>query len=58
FCRTRHGSDRLSRQLSKGGLKTAAIHGGRSQAQRTKALGDFKNGHIHALVATDVAARG
>jgi len=58
FCRTRHGSDRLARQLSKEGLKTAAIHGGRSQAQRTRALADFSNGRVHALVATDVAARG
>ena len=58
FCRTRHGSDRLARQLSKEGLKTAAIHGGRSQAQRTRALADFSKGRVHALVATDVAARG
>ena len=58
FCRTRHGSDRLARLLSKEGLKTAAIHGGRSQAQRTRALADFSNGRVHALVATDVAARG
>ncbi|MEE1571848.1 MAG: DEAD/DEAH box helicase, partial [Acidimicrobiales bacterium] len=58
FCRTRHGSDRLARQLSREGLKTAAIHGGRSQAQRTRALADFSKGRVHALVATDVAARG
>ncbi|MDP6480430.1 MAG: DEAD/DEAH box helicase [Acidimicrobiales bacterium] len=58
FCRTRHGSDRLARQLSREGLKTAAIHGGRSQAQRTRALADFARGRVHALVATDVAARG
>ena len=58
FCRTRHGSDRLARQLEKAGIRTAAIHGGRSQSQRTRALSDFINGKVHALVATDVAARG
>ena len=58
FCRTRHGSDRLARQLDKAGIRTAAIHGGRSQAQRTRALADFTDGRVHALVATDVAARG
>jgi len=58
FCRTRHGSDRLARQLGKAGIRTAAIHGGRSQAQRTRALADFTGGRVHALVATDVAARG
>jgi superfamily II DNA/RNA helicase len=58
FCRTRHGSDRLARQLGKAGIRTAAIHGGRSQSQRTRALSDFINGKVHALVATDVAARG
>jgi superfamily II DNA/RNA helicase len=58
FCRTRHGSDRLARQLDKAGIRTAAIHGGRSQSQRTRALSDFMNGKVHALVATDVAARG
>ena len=58
FCRTRHGSDRLARQLGQSGIQTAAIHGGRSQAQRTRALADFSKGRVHALVATDVAARG
>ncbi|MDH3756052.1 MAG: DEAD/DEAH box helicase, partial [Acidimicrobiia bacterium] len=58
FCRTRHGSDRLARQLGQRGVRTAAIHGGRSQSQRTRALADFANGRVHALVATDVAARG
>jgi len=58
FCRTRHGSDRLAKQLEKSGIKTAAIHGGRSQAQRTRALSEFSRGRVHALVATDVAARG
>ena len=58
FCRTRHGADRLAKQLSRSEVKTAAIHGGRSQSQRTRALADFSIGRVHALVATDVAARG
>jgi len=58
FCRTRHGADRLAKQLAKLDLKAAPIHGGRSQGQRTRALEDFTKGRVHALVATDVAARG
>ena len=58
FTRTRHGADRLARQLVKLGIETAPIHGGRSQSQRTRALDDFTKGRVHALVATDVAARG
>lgn len=58
FCRTRHGSDRLARQLSNAGLKTAVIHGNRSQNQRDAALRSFTQGKAEALVATDVAARG
>ncbi len=58
FCRTRHGSDRLTKQLGRGDIKAVAIHGGRSQGQRTRALADFAAGRVHALVATDVAARG
>jgi superfamily II DNA/RNA helicase len=58
FSRTRHGSDRLARQLSQQGIAAAAIHGGRSQRQRNQALSDFAQGRVHALVATDVAARG
>ena len=58
FCRTRHGSDRLARQLDRVGIATAAIHGGRSQNQRTRALAAFAAGRVQALVATDVAARG
>ncbi len=58
FCRTRHGSDRLAKQLGRHGIKAAAIHGGRSQNQRTRALKDFSTNKVHALVATDVAARG
>ena len=58
FCRTRHGADRLAKQLARTEIRAAAIHGGRSQNQRTRALADFTNGKVHALVATDVAARG
>lgn len=58
FTRTRHGADRLARQLTKLGIETAPIHGGRSQGQRNRALDDFSKGRVHALVATDVAARG
>ena len=58
FCRTRHGADRLSKQLGRLGIRTAAIHGGRTQNQRTRALDSFVSGRVQALVATDVAARG
>jgi superfamily II DNA/RNA helicase len=58
FCRTRHGADRLAKQLDKLGFRAAPIHGGRSQNQRNRALDDFTKGRVHALVATDVAARG
>ena len=58
FTRTRHGADRLKKQLSKAGVEAAAIHGGRSQGQRNRALADFSANRVHALVATDVAARG
>ncbi len=58
FTRTRHGADRLAKQLGRKDIKAAAIHGGRSQNQRTRALADFAKGRVHALVATDVAARG
>lgn len=58
FCRTRHGCDRVARQLSRRGIRTAAIHGGRNQNQRTRALDDFTTGKVQALIATDVAARG
>jgi ATP-dependent RNA helicase RhlE len=58
FTRTKHGADRLSRQLAQDGLRTTAIHGNKSQAARTRALSDFKRGSVRVLVATDVAARG
>ncbi|OYT15553.1 MAG: DEAD/DEAH box helicase [Bacteroidetes bacterium 4572_77] len=58
FSRTKHGSDRIVRMLSKAKIKAAAIHGNKSQNQRQKALSDFKNGKIKILIATDIAARG
>jgi len=58
FCRTRHGANRLAKQLSKLGIQVATIHGRRSQNQRARALEDFASGRVQALVATDVAARG
>ena len=58
FCRTRHGSDRLAKRLNKLGIHGVTIHGGKSQNQRSRALSDFTRGHVQALIATDVAARG
>jgi len=58
FTRTKHGANRLTRQLEDDGIKASAIHGNKSQSARTKALADFKAGKITALVATEVAARG
>ena len=58
FARTKHGANRLAEQLSDDGLRSAAIHGNKSQAQRTRALADFKAGKVRVLVATDIAARG
>ena len=58
FSRTRHGAERLSKQLNKAGVRAEAIHGDRSQSQRERALGAFGRGDVHVLVATDVAARG
>ena len=58
FAKTKHGSDKLALFLEKSGIKTAAIHGNKSQGQRLRALGDFKAGRVTVLVATDIAARG
>ena len=58
FTRTKHGANKLATQLETDGLKTAAIHGNKSQAARNRALQDFKSGRVRVLVATDVAARG
>ncbi|HTI95568.1 MAG TPA: DEAD/DEAH box helicase [Rudaea sp.] len=58
FGRTKHGADKLCKFLDQSGLRTAAIHGNKSQNARTKALKEFKSGKITVLVATDIAARG
>jgi ATP-dependent RNA helicase RhlE len=58
FARTKHGTDRLAKQLSGTGVHAARIHGDRTQNQRNQALKGFQNGDYRVLVATDVAARG
>ena len=58
FVRTKHGADRLEKQLIMDGIRSAALHGDKSQGARTKALDYFKNGKVAVLVATDIAARG
>jgi ATP-dependent RNA helicase RhlE len=58
FARTKHGANRLAEQLDKSGISADAIHGNKSQSQRTRALAQFKDGKVRVLVATDIAARG
>lgn len=58
FTRTKHGANKLVKQLNEAQIYAQAIHGNKSQAQRTKALAEFKSGELHVLVATDIAARG
>jgi ATP-dependent RNA helicase RhlE len=58
FSRTKHGADRISRNLKKKNIRSAAIHGNKAQNQRQKALKSFKEGELRVLVATDIAARG
>ncbi len=58
FVRTKHGANKLTKQLASADINAAAIHGNKSQGARTKALAQFKNGELQALVATDIAARG
>jgi ATP-dependent RNA helicase RhlE len=58
FARTKHGANRLAEQLDKDGISADAIHGNKSQSQRTRALAQFKDGKVRVLVATDIAARG
>ena len=58
FSRTKHGANKIVKILDKAKIKSAAIHGNKSQAQRQKALGEFKDGSLKVLVATDIAARG
>lgn len=58
FSRTKHGANKIVKVLEKAGVKAAAIHGNKSQVNRQKSLNAFKDGDIHVLVATDIAARG
>jgi len=58
FSRTKHGADKIVRVLGKAHIKSAAIHGNKSQGARQRALGDFKDGKLNILIATDIAARG
>ncbi|MGK0189571.1 MAG: ATP-dependent RNA helicase RhlE [Verrucomicrobiales bacterium] len=58
FTRTKHGANRLAKQLDCDGITSSAIHGNKSQNARTQALADFKSGKVRVLVATDVASRG
>lgn len=58
FVRTKHGANRLAKQLTSAKINASAIHGNKSQGARTKALAQFKSGELQALVATDIAARG
>lgn len=58
FTRTKHGANKLVEQLERDGISAMAIHGNKSQAARTRALAEFKDGKLQALIATDIAARG
>ncbi|MBP0600112.1 DEAD/DEAH box helicase [Herbaspirillum sp. LeCh32-8] len=58
FTRTKHGANKLVEQLARDGITSMAIHGNKSQSARTKALAEFKDGKLTALIATDIAARG
>jgi ATP-dependent RNA helicase RhlE len=58
FTRTKHGADKVAKTLQRNNIRSAAIHGNKSQNARQAALNDFKNGTLRVLVATDIAARG
>jgi len=58
FTRTKHGADRVVKKLAQSGIRSNAIHGNKSQPQRERALGEFRQGSVRVLVATDIAARG
>ncbi|MEZ5567488.1 MAG: DEAD/DEAH box helicase [Halioglobus sp.] len=58
FSRTKHGANKLVKELAKDDIRAVAIHGNKSQANRTRALADFKAGKVDVMVATDIAARG
>src|SRR5262249_34901977 len=58
FTRTKHGADKVSQQLNRGGVSADAIHGNKSQSARERALLQFRRGTLRVLVATDLASRG
>jgi ATP-dependent RNA helicase RhlE len=58
FARTKHGADRIARNLARFRIRAAAIHGDKTQSKRQRALDAFKRGEVKVLVATDVASRG
>ena len=58
FTRTKHGADKVVKKLVQAGIKANAIHGNKSQPQRERALGEFRDGRVRVLIATDIAARG
>jgi superfamily II DNA/RNA helicase len=58
FVRTKHGVDALAKRLARVGVRAGALHGGKTQAARTRTLADFREGRVDVLIATDVAARG
>lgn len=58
FLDTKHSVDKLTKHLLNSGVRAAALHGGKSQAQRSRTLAQFKTGHVTVLVATNLAARG
>ncbi|MGA2071724.1 MAG: helicase-related protein, partial [Sedimentisphaerales bacterium] len=58
FSRTKHGADKINRHLERANIESVAIHSGRTQSQRQRALDGFKNGDYRVMVATDIAARG
>ena len=58
FSRTKHGANKIVKKLDQAGIRSAAIHGNKSQTARQKALGAFKDGKLKVLIATDIAARG
>jgi ATP-dependent RNA helicase RhlE len=58
FSRTKHGADKIVRQLEAAGIAASAIHGNKSQPQRERAIAAFKSGQVKVLIATDIAARG
>ena len=58
FARTKHGADKVAKELKKAEIRADAIHGNKTQSARQNALNNFKTGRLKVLVATDIAARG